>query len=95
MNNDRSPKRPSARAAAEAVFSKPTPKAAPAPKPPVIPGARELVSLRIDQDVLAYFQEGGTGWQERVNRALRAAAGLDRKVDVKPDVVAASDAAPG
>lgn len=76
--NDREPKRPSARAAAEAVFSKPSArKAEPAPKPPVIPGAREMVSLRIDQDVLAYFQEGGPGWQERVNRALRTAAGLD------------------
>ncbi len=77
MNNDRAPKRPSARAAAEAVFSKPSaPKAEPAPKPPVVPGARELVSLRIDQEVLAHFQAEGAGWQERVNQALRKAAGL-------------------
>ncbi len=77
MNNDRAPKRPSARAAAEAVFSKPAgPKAEPAPKPSVIPGARELVSLRLDQDVLAHFQEQGPGWQERVNQALRQVAGL-------------------
>lgn len=77
MNNDRAPKRPSARAAAEAVFSKPSvPKAAPAVKPPIIPGARELVSLRIDQDVLAHFQEQGPGWQDRVNGVLRKAAGL-------------------
>lgn len=79
MINDRVPKRPSARAAAEAVFSKPAAARAPepAPKPPVIPGARELVSLRLDQEVLAHFQEGGSGWQDRINRALRAAAGLD------------------
>ena len=77
MNNDRVPKRPSARAAAEAVFSKPAaPRAEPAPKPSIIPGARELVSLRIDQEVLAHFQAEGPGWQERVNQVLRKAAGL-------------------
>ena len=77
MNNERAPKRPSARAAAEAVFSKTAaPRAEPAPKPPAVPGARELVSLRIDQDVLAHFQGGGAGWQERVNKVLRKAAGL-------------------
>ncbi|MBE7203842.1 MAG: BrnA antitoxin family protein, partial [Parafilimonas terrae] len=47
----------------------------PAPKP-AIPGAKELVSLRIDQDVLEHFQADGPGWQERMNAALRAAAGL-------------------
>ena len=46
-------------------------------KPTAIPGARELVSLRIDQDVLAYFQKDGPGWQDRINQALRKAAGLD------------------
>ena len=64
------------RDAAEAVF-KPLAKAPePAPKPVVIPGARELVSLRLDQDVLAHFQEAGPGWQERINQALRLAVGL-------------------
>ena len=38
---------------------------------PVIPGARELVSLRIDCEVLEYFQSGGPGWQDRLNDALR------------------------
>ncbi len=62
--------------AAEAVF-RPAPAKAPEPaKPAAVPGARELVSLRIDQDVLAHFQEGGPGWQDRVNQALRRAAGL-------------------
>jgi hypothetical protein len=37
-----------------------------------------MVSLRIDRDVLERFQEGGPGWQERINQALRAAAGLDK-----------------
>jgi len=40
-----------------------------------LPGVRELVSLRIDQDVLEYFREGGPGWQDRINEALRKAAG--------------------
>jgi uncharacterized protein (DUF4415 family) len=45
------------------------------PTAPKIPGARELVSLRIEQDVLEFFQAGGPGWQERINEALRKAAG--------------------
>ncbi len=45
------------------------------PKTTAIPGVKELVSLRIDQDVLEYFQEGGPGWQDRINDALRKAAG--------------------
>ena len=78
MANGRLPRRPSAVDAAEAVF-KPAPKVAtpaPAPKVAAIPGARELVSLRLDQDVLAHFQEEGPGWQERINQALRTVAGL-------------------
>jgi uncharacterized protein (DUF4415 family) len=68
---------PDARTAAEkafkAVTSKPVegpPKAAPS-----LPGAKETVSLRIDRDVLDFFQEGGPGWQDRINAALRRAAG--------------------
>jgi uncharacterized protein (DUF4415 family) len=44
-------------------------------KAEALPGAKELVSLRIDQDVLEYFREGGAGWQDRINAALRKAAG--------------------
>jgi len=36
---------------------------------------KELVSLRIDQDVLEHFRAGGPGWQERINETLRKAAG--------------------
>ena len=39
------------------------------------PGAKETVSLRIDRDVLDFFQADGPGWQERINAALRKAAG--------------------
>jgi len=31
--------------------------------------------LRIDRDVLDYFQAAGPGWQERINAALRKVAG--------------------
>jgi uncharacterized protein (DUF4415 family) len=64
------------RQAAEAAFKKATVKPAePMPKAPTLPGTKEMVSLRIDRDVLDYFQEAGPGWQERINAALRAAAG--------------------
>lgn len=65
---------------AEAAFKKATTKpveAAVETKKAIVPGARELVSIRLDQDVLAYFQEDGPGWQDRLNAALRRAAGLD------------------
>ena len=41
-----------------------------------LPNAKELVSLRLDRDVLEHFQQDGPGWQERMNAALRTAAGL-------------------
>ena len=34
------------------------------------------VSLRVDNDVIEYFREGGAGWQSRMNDALRKAVGL-------------------
>ncbi|WP_103174541.1 BrnA antitoxin family protein [Paracoccus sp. SY] len=34
------------------------------------------VSLRLDQDIVARFKASGPGWQTRMNRALRDAAGL-------------------
>ena len=64
------------RDAAEAAFKVVTTKAAELPpKKPSMPGAREQVSLRIDRDVLDYFQEAGPGWQDRIKEALRKAAG--------------------
>ncbi len=32
-------------------------------------------TLRIDRDVLDFFQADGPGWQERINAALRKASG--------------------
>ncbi len=64
------------RQAAEAAFKTATTKPVEEPpKAPSLPGAKEMVSLRIDRDVLDHFQEGGPGWQERINVALRKAAG--------------------
>jgi uncharacterized protein (DUF4415 family) len=65
-----------ARTEAEAAFKKVTAKVAVAPpKRSAVPGVKEQVSLRIDQDVLEHFQEGGPGWQDRINDALRKAIG--------------------
>jgi uncharacterized protein (DUF4415 family) len=74
------PRRPrtlnDARTEAEAAFKRATAKVAEVPaKKNVVPGAKEQVTLRLDQDVLEYFQEGGPGWQDRINDALRRAAG--------------------
>ncbi|SEL38943.1 BrnA antitoxin of type II toxin-antitoxin system [Bosea lupini] len=32
-----------------------------------------MVTLRIDTAVLAHFQDGGPGWQDRINDVLRQA----------------------
>jgi uncharacterized protein (DUF4415 family) len=63
--------------AAELAFKTATAKPIEGPPkpPPAIPGVKELVSLRIDRDVLDFFQEDGPGWQDRINAALRKAAG--------------------
>jgi uncharacterized protein (DUF4415 family) len=67
---------PDMRSAAEKAFKAATTKPADlSPKAPAIPGAKETVSLRIDRDVLDFFQEDGPGWQDRINAALRKAAG--------------------
>jgi uncharacterized protein (DUF4415 family) len=76
MPGDR-PRRPTdARSVAEAAFKAATTKPIekPAPKP-VVPNAKELVSLRIDRDVLEHFQQEGPGWQDRMIEVLRKAAG--------------------
>ena len=69
------PRRPTtSRDIAEAAFKAATTKPVEGPataKPPVVPGAKEQVTLRIDQDVLEFFQQGGPGWQDRINAALR------------------------
>lgn len=34
---------------------------------------KQLISLRLDQDVIAHFRATGPGWQSRINEALRRA----------------------
>ncbi len=43
---------------------------------------KDLVSLRLDKDVLATLRASGSGWQSRVNDMLRKGLGL--QVDVAP-----------
>ena len=80
MADQSPPRRPrtlnDARTEAEAAFKKATAKVPDAPqRSTAVPGIKEQVTLRIDQDVLEYFQDGGPGWQDRINQALRKAAG--------------------
>jgi uncharacterized protein (DUF4415 family) len=42
---------------------------------PRVERRRELVSLRIDPDVLDHFRAGGPGWQSRINEALKKVVG--------------------
>jgi uncharacterized protein (DUF4415 family) len=77
MAGDRRHRANDPRQAAEAAFKAATTKP-PAPLPkaaPSLPGVKELVSLRIDRDILDHFQEDGPGWQERLNETLRKAIG--------------------
>ena len=78
--SDRFRRMGTSRDAAEAAFKKATTKpvevAAPKPAAAVIPATKEMVSLRVDKAVLEHFQAEGPGWQDRINLALRKAAGL-------------------
>jgi uncharacterized protein (DUF4415 family) len=73
MSNGKERRPTSSRDLAEAAFKKATTKPIdlPAPKP-AVPGAKEMVSLRLDREVLDHFQADGPGWQDRINDALRA-----------------------
>jgi uncharacterized protein (DUF4415 family) len=65
-----------ARTEAEKAFKAATTKPADVPPPaPSVPGVKEQVTLRLDREVLDFFQKDGPGWQERINAALRKAAG--------------------
>jgi uncharacterized protein (DUF4415 family) len=76
MPDDRIRRPMTSRDLAEAAFKTATTKPAELPpKKPAIPGAKEMVSLRIDRDILDHFQEAGPGWQDRINEALRKIAG--------------------
>jgi uncharacterized protein (DUF4415 family) len=38
----------------------------------VTPVPKEAISIRVDSDVLAWFREGGSGYQTRMNAVLRS-----------------------
>ncbi len=38
----------------------------------VVPPGKEIVTLRLDRDVLDWFKEQGRGYQTRINAVLRA-----------------------
>src|SRR5438105_13128718 len=44
---------------------------------------KQLVSLRLDRDVIAHFRARGPGWQQRVNLALRKAARVTPKAGAR------------
>jgi uncharacterized protein (DUF4415 family) len=76
---DRTRRMSGTRQAAETAFKAattkpPEPISNPAPQRPSLPSAKELVSIRIDRDVLEHFQSAGPGWEKRINEALRKAA---------------------
>ena len=69
--------RQNAEAAFRAVTNKKPDDVTPKPAPvAAVPGSRETISLRIDRAVLEHFQKDGPGWQDRINAALKTAAGV-------------------
>ncbi len=38
----------------------------------VLPLAKQAISIRLDEDVLAYFKKLGPGYQSRINAVLRS-----------------------
>ncbi|CAM5777060.1 hypothetical protein LMIY3S_05846 [Labrys miyagiensis] len=85
MTNDRTRRPADPWKQAEAVFKAKAPKAAAAPAKPAIPKAKELVSLRLDRDMIEHYQAEGAGWQDRINAILREASGIDQAEGLRPD----------
>lgn len=53
------------------IGGKPVPRGRPKSQAP-----KQAISLRLDNDVVAYYRRSGRGWQSRINAALRKAAKL-------------------
>jgi uncharacterized protein (DUF4415 family) len=45
----------------------------------VLPEPKELISIRLDRDVLDWFRSAGRGYQTRVNAVLRSYVDAKRK----------------
>lgn len=39
---------------------------------PLPPQKKKAISIRVDEDVLAFFRKGGEGYQKRINAVLRS-----------------------
>lgn len=92
MSNHRTRRPMSARDKAEALFA--APKVAPPAqieKRTVLPGAKEMVTLRINSEVLAHFQDGGPGWQDGINDALRKAMPATLDDGLRPEELNSSN----
>ncbi|WP_413989517.1 BrnA antitoxin family protein [Labrys okinawensis] len=76
---------------AEAAFKPKAAKAVAPPKKPAIPNAKEVVSLRLDRDLIEHYQAEGLGWQDRINAILREASGIDQAEGLRPDELNAED----
>ena len=75
------------RQAAEAAFKAVTAKPLAAPPPrPSMPNAKEMISLRIDRDVLDFFQDDGPGWQDRINEFF-AKLLVSKAVPIPPQAI--------
>jgi uncharacterized protein (DUF4415 family) len=61
------------RDAAEALFKPAKKPTLPPTERPKLPNVKELVTLKLDSEVLAYFQGDGPGWQDRINDILKSA----------------------
>ena len=38
----------------------------------ILPAKKQAISIRVDEDVLAYFKKDGDGYQRRINAVLRS-----------------------
>jgi uncharacterized protein (DUF4415 family) len=53
----------------------------------LMPAGKSEVSLRVDNDVLAFFRTGGKGYQSRINAVLRAyMIGARQRLGARQDV---------
>lgn len=46
----------------------------------VMPETKERITLRVDQDVVDFFRQGGQGYQTRMNAVLRALPCVGREI---------------
>ena len=62
---------------------------------PATGNAKEQVSVRLDQDVLAKLRASGPGWQSKVNAMLRTGLELDRATDTDKAIAGIAILTPG